>query len=339
MILYDEQENVGLDAFGIQIPIRDSRARKTFAHLKTHPYLGPRIRQWHTKPTTTPITRKDLARVHSRAYLDRLFSDQLEKEILHTYELIDHQGNYYRYDPQHARQPLSGLLDRALRYVAGTYTCGRIALERGFCFFFGGGMHHAQENHGNGFCLLNDIVIAVRKLQAERQIQTAWVIDVDVHKGDGTAALTTDDPSINTLSIHMARGWPLDGRPVNADGHPNPSFISSDVDIPIDTGQETVYLDRLAQGLNRLASFHNPDVAFIVSGADPYAGDTLPSTRALRLSGTQLMERDRLIYHFLQARQIPRAYLMAGGYGSSVWKIYAQFLEWALMDQMGVAAT
>jgi acetoin utilization deacetylase AcuC-like enzyme len=195
-------------------------------------------------------------------------------------------------------------------------------------------MHHAQKDHGNGFCLLNDIVIALRKLQAEDVIKRAWVIDVDAHKGDGSAALTAGDDSVTTLSIHMAEGWPLDGEKYDRDGKLNPSFIPSDIDIPIAAGEEHLYVTRLKEGLNMLGSRPPADIAVVVAGADPYEKDELPSAQLLQLSLEQLRERDLLIYDFLRKKSIPTAYLMAGGYGESAWKVYTQFLEWALLDNL-----
>jgi len=330
MILYDPTDRMGFYEFGIQIPILDSKVTRTFEALAQDPRLGPLVGEWHLTRLEETLDREDLLRVHSSGYVDRLFSGALEKEIIRTYELIDDRGRYYRYDPNEATRPLTHLFDRILKRVAGTTQCCRVALEKGFCFYFGGGMHHAQHDFGNGFCLLNDIVIALRKLQAERKIQNAWVIDVDAHKGDGTAALTRDDNTIRTLSVHMARGWPLDGQPWHADGRLNPSFIPSDIDIPIGAGEDSTYNRRLHEGLDRLAGMSRPDLAIVVSGADPYQGDALPSTQLLRLSKAQLLERDKIIYRFLEEGRIPQASLMAGGYGSQVWEIYAAFLSWVL---------
>jgi acetoin utilization deacetylase AcuC-like enzyme len=330
MILYDPNEHQGFFEFGIQIPIFDSKAARTFEVLRQDPQLGPHIREWHIPRVDEPLAREDVLRAHSPGYVERLFSKALEKEILRTYELVDDQGRYYRYAPDQATLPLRDLFARILKRVAGTTQCCRIALQTGFCFYFGGGMHHAQRNYGNGFCLVNDIVIGLRKLQAENVIRKAWVIDVDAHKGDGTAALTRGDDTIRTLSIHMARGWPLDGPPQDERGRPNPSFIPSDIDIPVEAGEEDHYNDRLRAGLAQLEALSSPDLAVIVSGADPYVRDALPSTQDLKLTQTQLLERDRMIHCFLKARRIPQAGLMAGGYGPHVWEIYAGFLVWAL---------
>jgi acetoin utilization deacetylase AcuC-like enzyme len=192
MIIYDENRKEGLAEFGIEIPIHHSRAARTFEKLKGHKILGPNIDQWFIGSINETIIRKDLLRVHSDEYVARLYSDKLEDEIIRTFELIDDNGQYFRYNPGNATIPLTQLFDRLLFKVAGTVQCCRVALEKEFCFAFGGGMHHAKRDHGAGFCLINDIVIALRKLQAENLIRTAWVIDLDAHKGDGTAVLTED---------------------------------------------------------------------------------------------------------------------------------------------------
>jgi acetoin utilization deacetylase AcuC-like enzyme len=337
MIIYSEEYRGGFEQYGILIPVRDSKFRRTFTELKAHPVLGPRQGEWHLEQCAQPITREDLRRAHTEGYVQRLFSGALEAEIIRTYELVDSRGKYNRYDPGKATRPLGALLERAMYNIGGVYQCCRVALERGFCYYFGGGSHHAQPDYGKGFCLLNDIVIALRKAQAEGLIRSAWVIDVDAHKGDGTAVITQGDASILTLSIHMARGWPLDEAEFDDAGRPNPSFTPSDVDIPIESGQEREYVPRLEAGLNRLAELSSPDLALVVSGADPYEHDELPSTRLLRLSKRQMMERDTLIYSFLKLRCIPAAYLMSGGYGEKTWEVYYQFIEWALRDRLSVS--
>ena len=338
MILYEEKSNIGLIDFGIEIPVVSSRSMKTFDFIKSHEILGPEIDRWHVANIDEQISRDDLLRVHSAEYVNKLFSDGLEQEIINTFELLDDQGNYYRYNPANATVPLVRLFDRILKMVGSTTTCCRLALEKKFCFALAGGMHHGQKDYGKGFCMLNDIVIAIRKLQAEKQVKTVWVIDVDAHKGDGTAALTRGDSTITTLSIHMGQGWPLDEDQYDDAGNLNPSFIDSDIDIPMARGEDHLYLARLQEGLNELESFPKPELAVVVAGVDPFEKDELPSTSDLKLSLDQLNERDRLVYRFLKKRGIPAAFLMAGGYGESSWKVYAQFLEWALLDSLNTGA-
>lgn len=329
MILYDTHIPVGLQPFGIQIPIQDNRATKTFEVLCGDPDLGP-IEKWHHDRITERLSQADLLRAHAPEYVQRLYSDQLADEIIATYELVNPVGQYHRYAPDQAIRQLGDLFQRILIKAAGTVQAARIALQHGFCFSFSGGMHHAHYNYGSGFCLINDIVIAGRKLQFEQKVRNLWVIDVDAHKGDGTAALTKDDPTIHTLSIHMADGWPLNGLQQLADGSPNPAFTPSDIDIPVESGQEAFYNDRLRQGLSELRQRGKADLALVVCGADPYSEDALPSTAKLKLSLDQMLERDQLIYRFLEKQDVPAAFLTAGGYGDQVWKVYAQFLVWVL---------
>ena len=288
--------------------MRDSRTNKTLEELRRDPYLGLLQDRWHQDRIAETLDREDLLRVHSAEYVGRLYSPKLVEEIVATYELIDAEGRYHRYAPDTATRPLAELFGRILLKAAATVQCARLALTHGFCFAFSGGAHHAQRHYGTGFCLLNDIVIAVRKLQAERVIEKVWIIDIDAHKGDGTAALTAGDDSISTLSIHMARGWPLDGVPILADGTPNLSFVPSDIDIPIESGEEAWYVDRLKTGLHQLENLGPTDLAVVVCGADPYEKDELPSTAGLRLTLDQMLERDQLVYTFLHDRNMPAAF-------------------------------
>ena len=336
MILYDPQHRFTLLEFGIQIPVKESRASRTFENLKAHRILGERIADWHLHRDDSRLSIEDLERVHDPQYVRTLFSSRLEEEIMKTFELIDSRGRYNRYNPGQATRPLTELFDRIIDRASGTVQCCRAALQHTFCFYLGGGMHHAHYNFGHGFCMVNDAVLAVRKLQAENRIRNAWIIDIDAHKGDGTAALTQGDDTVVTLSAHMAAGWPLDGPSRDEHNRLHPSFIPSDIDIPVAAGEEHLYVEKLADGLRQLEAYPAADIAVVLSGSDPYEKDVLPSTAPLRLSLEQLFARDRLVYRFLKERQIPRAYLMAGGYGDYSWQVYTQFLQWALLDHMNL---
>ena len=330
MILYDPGIPASLHEFGIQIPIRDSRTTKTFEAVKNKLALSPATGNWHQNRITERISKNDLLRVHSPVYVDDLYSHQLERIITTTYELIDSNGKYYRYDPDTATRPLTDLLERTLHKAAGTVQCSKYALTHGFCYYFSGGMHHAHADHGSGFCIINDIAIASRKVQVENGVVKVWIIDTDAHKGDGTAAITATDDTIVTLSIHMARGWPLDGPQTFPDGTINPAYAPSDIDIPMEAGEEKDYLERLEQGLHQLEATGPADLAIVVSGADPYEGDELPSTAGLKLTLEQLLSRDVMVYDFLKRQGVPSAFLMAGGYGEDVWRVYTQFLTTVL---------
>ncbi|HEY5561775.1 MAG TPA: histone deacetylase [Clostridiaceae bacterium] len=307
MILYDFNLSFKFSDFGIKISIMEDKLYKTIEYLKEL----PDFERNSINKVEPQLTKEDLLRVHSKGYVDKLFSQEVEKEIISVYELVDDKGNYHRYNPSEAKFPLKTIFQYELKKAAGSFQCTKITLEKGFCFYFGGGSHHAKEDYGEGFCILNDIVIAIRKLQWESMIEDAWVIDVDAHKGDGTASLTINDNSIKTLSIHMAKGWPLDGEEY-INEKVNPSFLPSDIDIPINENEGYSYLVKLEEGLKKLEELSKPQLAIIVLGADPYENDGLLSTEKLKLTLKQMKERDVLIYTFLKEKNIPQAYFMAG---------------------------
>jgi acetoin utilization deacetylase AcuC-like enzyme len=326
MIVYNPECGMSIADFGILIPIRYDKQEMVFQGLKKGSLADVGEERWRLKPSCSGIGREDLLRVHSQGYVDRLFSPAVEEEAIRTFELVNKDGTYNRWAPERAVRPLSELLTRALMVTEGTYECGKKALETGFAYFLGGGMHHATPDYGAGFCMVNDIVIAVRKLQAEKLIRTAWIIDVDAHKGDGTAIITRGDDSIRTLSIHMGAGWPLDAPEYDENGTYNLSYTPSDIDIDMMPGEDGLYLSRLETGLEELALLSRPDFALVVDGSDPYEKDELPSTASLSLSMEELYRRDMLVYDFLQSRGISSAWIMAGGYGQSSWEVYVNFL-------------
>lgn len=339
MILTDPRLHTQFADYGILIPIRTSKIVKVLAHLEGVPAL--KGRQWKVEAITETADRAALERVHDHDYVCRLFGPDLEKEILSAYELLDAEGHHHRYAPETAAKPLSRFLeDVVMLHVAGTTQTCRLALEHGWAFFTGGGMHHGHRGRGTGFCLVNDLVIAVKTLQHEGLVRHAWILDIDAHKGDGTASVCATEETILTFSIHMSEGWPLDADTIRERGDDNPSLVPSDLDIGQALGEDALYLPRLAEGLRQ---FHQlalkthgrlPDLVVVVDGADPYEKDELPSTASMRLTLAQMLERDLMVDHFLTDLKIPAAWVNAGGYGDHVWEVYAQFLERVLPSKL-----
>ncbi len=342
MIIHHPRFSTRFPEFGIAIPVRDDRAGQTFNVLRDHPTLGPLAPRWRYEGPLPEIGPGDLLRAHDAAHVRVFLSDAPESALMEAYELLDEQGRYNRYDPATAARPLRELVGIALDNVAGTAACAELALAHGFCHFLGGGMHHAMRSAGRGFCPLNDLVIAARRLQAQGRARLVWIIDTDAHKGDGTAEITLGDTSILTLSIHMAKGWPLDTEPLDASGGLKRQFLPSDVDIPISENGEAHYLPALEHGLHllgHLSAGRRPDLALVVGGADPYELDELPSSQPLKLSLEQMFARDVLVYRFLAARGIPQGWVMAGGYGRESWRVYARFLARVLLERFGAVCT
>jgi acetoin utilization deacetylase AcuC-like enzyme len=344
MILYKPSMALNMNDYGISIPIRADKHKMVYDALKAGVLKDIPEALWLRGPEYfAEITREDLLRVHSPGYVERLFTPgEVDKEVITAYELSTPNDDVKRWDPSKQVRPLKDFVTHSLITAGGTYTCCLTALEKnnqsrqtGFAFFLGGGNHHAQRDYGNGFCIINDIVVSLRRLQAEKSIRAAWVVDTDAHKGDGTAALTWGDSSIRTISIHMERGWPLDAPEFDPKAVYDPSistdfnlsFTPNDIDIGIPETGEADYVPRLAEGLSRLEELlPKPDIALVVGGVDPYEKDELASSKPLQLTKEALFERDMLVYNFLQERRIPTAWITAGGYGASSWEIYVNFL-------------
>lgn len=321
MIFYHPDCDLRFSEYGIEIPIVDERASHVFSSLH---YLYPFL-EYTDLSTLERITRADLDRVHTKEYIDHLLGTAAERqsEIFKCYELVNDHGEFERYNPKNQKRDWKELVETVLMQTAMTYHASKYSLKHGFSYYLGGGMHHAMSSAGRGFCLINDIVISLKKLQHEGLIKTAWIVDVDVHKGDGAPEILQKDSSIRTFSIHMKEGWPLNSGSVR-----DPWFIPSTVDVGVDRGEEDQYLALLEAGLLRLEEIHpNPDIVIVVNGADPYEHDELPSASLLNLSKEQVLARDVFLYQFFKSRNIPQTYVMAGGYGEKSWEIYLQFLK------------
>lgn len=181
----------------------------------------------------------------------------------------------------------------------GTVLAARRALDEGIAAHLGGGFHHAFADHGEGFCLVNDVAVAARVLLGERRVDRAAVIDCDVHHGNGTAAVFADEPAVFTYSIHQQNNYPAWKPP-------------SDLDAGLadGTGDEE-YCERLGRDLSAVLERHHPQIAFYLAGADPYAGDQLGG---LSLSVAGLERRDRLVLDGLRRAGVAVAVVLAGGY-------------------------
>lgn len=336
-IYFNENSIINMKMFGIGIPALKSRKIKTLEALLDEETLKRTQDQWLITENPFSINRTDLERIHSPEYIASLFSDNPDICLQKAFELINPDGTYNRYNPEKAEAPLKELLIQVLNMCSGTYFAARRALETGFCYYMGGGMHHGHRSFGHGFCPTNDIMATAARLLSEKKAETIWIIDADAHKGDGTAEIAENYESIRTLSIHMAEGWPLDEPEFDEDGKFNPAYARSDIDIAVKSGEENVYNSRLKEGLLQLESLtgkkEKPDLAIILLGVDPYEKDELESTDLLKLTEKQMLERDKMIYHFLESRNISSAYTMAGGYGRYSWKAHYNFLSWVLGNE------
>jgi acetoin utilization deacetylase AcuC-like enzyme len=194
------------------------------------------------------------------------------------------------------------LVRRSLLAAAGTIGAARFALAEGVGANLAGGTHHAFPDHGEGFCVLNDVAIAVRVLRRERLIRRAAVVDLDVHQGNGTAFIFAGDAEVFTFSMHGAKNYPL-------------FKIPSTLDVELADGtSDDEYLETLALNLPRVFA-HKPEIVFYLGGADPFAGDRL-GRLALTING--LRARDEMVLGECKARGAAVATVMSGGYAEDI---------------------
>lgn len=311
MIIYNEEIDLDLKSFGIEIPLLDDRSIKTFKSLG-------KIAQTPVK-SIVKFNKEDLLLAHSKEFVEKLFSKDLKDELIKCYELVDSNGKNHRYNPENSSKKLEDLFEKILLQASATFLATNVAKNVGFCYSLAGGMHHAMTDFPRGFCLINDLVISARKFQKSFPGSRVAIVDIDVHKGCGSAEITKDDPSIETLSIHMKDGWPLD-----SDSGDGPWQIPSTIDIPIAKNEENTYLKKLKEGLKKLTRC---DLVLIAGGVDPYEGDILESASGINLSKEQMLERDLLVYNFFKKKNIPQVWTIAGGYGPKSWEIYSNFLK------------
>ena len=192
------------------------------------------------------------------------------------------------------------LVERSYRAVGGTCETAHAAVEQGVAMNLAGGTHHAFPDHGEGFCVFNDVAVAIRMLQREGLARRAAVIDLDVHQGNGTHAVFAGDESVFTFSMHGGRNYPFAKVPG-----------SLDVELADGTGDDE-YLSRLAAVLPGVLARAVPDLVVYLAGADPHAGDRLGR---LGLSFDGLARRDAMVIASCRDVGIPVAVTIAGGYG------------------------
>lgn len=230
-----------------------------------------------------PATREQLALAHTARYLAKIEEDRFSLEELTRLEIP--------FSPEGR--------DAMALSCGGTLLACRRAMESGTAGHLGGGFHHAFADHGEGFCLLNDVAVALLTLRDEGLVDRAAVIDLDVHHGNGTASILAGEPELFTFSMHQQSNYPAEKPP-------------SDLDVGLDDGVgDQEYLDALGNALPTVLDDFEPELVVYLAGADPYRNDQLGG---LSLSQAGLRERDEIVFEAAVGRSIPIAVVLAGGY-------------------------
>src|SRR6266403_390252 len=234
-----------------------------------------------------PASDDDILRVHTPEWTRKLKTGTLTASEVMLLEI-----------------PYSRELVEAVWLAAGgSILAAQCALRDGFGVNLGGGFHHAYPDHGEGFCAVHDVAVAIRRLQADGAIRKAMVVDTDVHHGNGTAAIFRSDPSVFTISIHQENNYPA---------HKPPSNVDLNMADRVDDDE---YLGVLIPTVQKALDEFRPEILFYVGGADPYCEDELGG---LSLTKAGLKQRDRSVFEEARRRRIPVATTLAGGYARRV---------------------
>ncbi len=234
-----------------------------------------------------PASDQDILRVHTPEWVRKLKTGTLSASEVMLLEIPYSQE----------------LVDAVWLAAGGSILAAQCALRDGFGANLGGGFHHAYPDHGEGFCAIHDVAVAMRRLQADGAIRNAMVVDTDVHHGNGTAAIFRNDPSVFTISIHQENNYPALKPPSNVDLN-----MADRVD-------DDEYLDALVPAVQKALDDFRPELLFYVGGADPFCEDQLGG---LSLTKNGLKERDRRVFEEARRRGIPVATALAGGYARRV---------------------
>ncbi|HUU71776.1 MAG TPA: histone deacetylase [Burkholderiales bacterium] len=229
----------------------------------------------------------DLLRAHDSAYLQRVLTGSLEPSEIRAIG--------FPWTLQ--------MVERSRRSTGATIEVCRAAVENGVALSLAGGTHHAFRDHGAGYCVFNDAAVAALAMQSEGRVSRVVIVDCDVHQGDGTAVILTDDRSVFTFSIHAGRNFPF-------------QKVESDLDIALpDATGDDAYLSSLRHGLLHAFSASQPDLAIYLAGADPFEDDRLGR---LSVSKGGLRLRDEMVFTMCADLGVPIAVVMAGGYARRI---------------------
>lgn len=233
-----------------------------------------------------PAAVEDVCLIHTADYVKRLIAGELTKQEIRKLGL----------------PWTKSLVRRSFLATAGTINAAKYALENGIASNLAGGTHHSYPDRGEGFCVLNDIAVAIAVLRRENSARRFLIVDCDVHQGNGTAFIFRDDPDVFTFSMHGAKNYPL---------HKEKSSL--DIELA-DKTKDAEFLEVLSEALPRIF-LHDPDIIFYLGGADPFEKDKLGR---LALTKEGLRKRDEIVLRFAKSKFVSIVTTMSGGYAADI---------------------
>ncbi len=304
-LVYDARYNSDLSVLGITVPFALDRGQRVLDELAAK--NGTTVAYCRPKP----LSKSDLLLVHDEKYLQSLRNPKTWQQIFGLPKAPENSET--------TRKAIRKLLAEIRLKSGGTLHAARHALKGGLAANLGAGYHHAFADRGDGYCSINDIAIAIRKLKAEGLCKKVMIVDVDLHQGNGNAAIFRNDPDVFTFDIHSLEAYPQKKE-------------KSSLDIAVSDDERHLYQEKLEAGLNQALASFSPDLIFFVQGSDPYLKDVGAGFRYLRLTLEQLKKRDKFVIDTCVNRGIPVALVFAGGYGPEVWRVHYNAVQ-HMMDK------
>jgi len=291
LVVYSYEYYVGLAAKGPRAAFDTGKFRKIRNALLTTGTLKPR----HVLEPT-PVGWEDFRLAHDADYLETLKDPRTLNQILFLDDMSPFEND---------------VLQFFMVVTGGSILAVEQALTRRVPVFnLGGGYHHAKRDRGEGFCPVNDVAVAVRRVQQAKPGIRILIVDLDYHQGNGTATIFADDDTVFTYSIHHET-WDV----VN-------SRTNMDIELPDDTGDED-YLDTLNRSLPPVLAEFQPDLVIYIAGTDVHRDDPL-GTFAITDAG--VLDRDLTVWRMVKERGLPLAVVAGGGYGPGSWRLYYRFI-------------
>jgi acetoin utilization deacetylase AcuC-like enzyme len=312
-LLYSPRYNTDLSRFGVDKPFALDRGELVLKKLSEERAASGLEKIEYRIPKS--IEEEDVRLVHTAEYLDTL------SETATWLEIFEFKGN--EYFPDKAVVPLPSLIEDLRLKCGGTKEAAMLSLQTGLAANLGGGYHHAFADRGRGYCVINDVAIAIRSMQKQNLLKKVLIVDLDFHQGDGTAKIFNNDDSVFTMSVHSDEGWP-DEKQV------------SDLDMPVKESETHRYQEFVEQGVKESLRRFAPDMVLFIAGSDPYEKDVLPGTKFIKLSLEAMKERDFYVIDTFASKGVPLAMVFAGGYGPDVWEVH----YWAtrrLLERAGIS--
>jgi acetoin utilization deacetylase AcuC-like enzyme len=294
-LVYSTSYQSDLSVLGSSVSFAQDRGARILTELANDVNGGQPLA--HAMPR--PVTYKQLRLAHCPCYVESLKKPATWASTFGLSNVLP--------DDEKTQAILTKLLNEYRIKTGGTLLAARLALKNSLAANLGAGYHHAHRNSGDGFCILNDIAIAIKTLQAEKVVERVMVVDTDFHHGNGTASIFKGDPSVFTLDVYAREAWPYKKEPCS-------------LAVPVTKNDAERYLEKLQKALDKALSKFKPDLVIFVQGADTWEASVLNRGEGFTLPLHTVQAKDELVIDTFVSRGIPLALVLAGGYGYRAWE-------------------